>query len=207
MMKQIKRFCQEYIIDDVGTRAAIRSGYSEATAGQIAYQLLQRKDVKELIAELRAERDKRLEITADKILEQYRRLAFADINDYYCFKYQLQFFNGTTTKEKRKRDRLIKYIGNVISEDTYKELPKCYKYYYNPYKVLRELDELTVEQRAAIQSITYDKHGNQILKLSDREKSLEALAKHKQLFTDKIDINHSGGTTQRIINVNPTKKD
>ena len=206
MNKQTERFCHEYIIDDVGTRAAIRSGYSSHSAAQIACNLLMIDDVKEYIEQLRAERDKRLEITADKVLEQYRRLAFSDPNDYYHFKYQLQYFSGTTTKDKRKRERLLKYIGNVISEDAYNQLDKHYKYYYNPYKVFKELDDLTVEQRAAIQSITYDKNGNMILKLSDREKSLDALGKHLKLFTEKVELNHSGETVQRIINVNPTKR-
>lgn len=182
MNKQTKRFCEEYIIDDVGSRAAIRSGYSEATAAQQACNLLRRLDVKEYIKELRDARTERLEISADKVLEQIRRLAFSDINDYYYYKFELGYYTGTTEKEQRKRDRLIKYIGHTISEDKYNDLDKAYKYWYRPFKTLKVFEDMTVEQRAAIQSITYDKHGNAILKLSDREKSLDQLGKHLGIF-------------------------
>ena len=200
-----KRFCEEYIVDDNGAQAAIRAGYSKNSAATRAYETLNTPGVKETIDILRAERTKRLEITADKVLEQYRRLAFTDVNDYYCFKYDLVTNFGTTTKDKRKRERLLKYIGVTISEDEYNELPKHYKHHYRAYKTHKELDELTVEQRAGIENISYDKHGNMKYKIYNREKSLEMLGKNLQLFVDKSEVHNTGETVQRIININPTK--
>lgn len=44
-----KRFCEEYIIDFNGTKAAIRAGYSAKTARTIANQLLTKLDIKQWI--------------------------------------------------------------------------------------------------------------------------------------------------------------
>lgn len=54
MTPKQKRFCDEYLIDTDGAKAAIRAGYSERSAKQIASELLTKPD-------LRAYIDKRLE--------------------------------------------------------------------------------------------------------------------------------------------------
>jgi phage terminase small subunit len=46
-----QRFCDEYLIDMNGTRAAIRAGYSEHTAREIGSKLLTRPNVSQYIAE------------------------------------------------------------------------------------------------------------------------------------------------------------
>lgn len=61
-------FCREYLIDFNGTQAAIRAGYSEATAGVIASENLKKPNVASRMKELIAERSKRTEITADYVL-------------------------------------------------------------------------------------------------------------------------------------------
>ena len=49
-----KRFVEEYLVDLNATQAAIRAGYSEKTAEQQAYQLLQKTSVSEAIAAAQA---------------------------------------------------------------------------------------------------------------------------------------------------------
>ena len=44
-----RRFCDEYLIDQNGTQAAIRAGYSKKTARQIADQLLSKLDIRSYI--------------------------------------------------------------------------------------------------------------------------------------------------------------
>ena len=65
-----RRFCEEYIIDLNGAKAAIRAGYSEKTAKQIAYKILGRPAIQAHIAALKAERQKRVEISADDVIRQ-----------------------------------------------------------------------------------------------------------------------------------------
>ena len=62
-------FCTEYMIDLNATQAAIRAGYSEDSAKQIASQNLSKHDVAERIVELKAERATRTLVTADYVLE------------------------------------------------------------------------------------------------------------------------------------------
>jgi len=183
MRDKIKRFCREYIIDDNGTQAAMRAGYNNGKSAEVtACRHLQRQDVKVYIAELRAEQSKRLEITADKVLEQYRRLAFADIKDYYHNIYDITYTSSSDRKYERTKKRIKRTYGRVINEETYNNLPKMYQHYYRVDEVLKPFELLTKEQRAAVVGITYDKHGNPILKLSSKETSLDALSKHLGIF-------------------------
>jgi len=182
MKQSYKIFAQEYLVDRNGTRAMIRAGYSKHTAAEQASRMLKRPEVKAYIQKLKDKRSKRTEITADNVLAQYRNLAFADINDYYHIEYQMRFLHSTVEKTIRKRELLQKYIGYIIQEDLYNTLSKAHKNFYLPQKVLKPFDLLTKEQRAAIACITYDKHGNPLLKLSSKETSLDALAKHLGIF-------------------------
>ncbi len=61
-----------------GTQAAIRAGYSKATAKEIAAQNLSKLNIQEKISELMAARSKRTEITADMVLCDLAAIAFAD---------------------------------------------------------------------------------------------------------------------------------
>lgn len=62
-------FVDEYLVDLNASKAAIRAGYSEKTADQQAYQLLQKTSVHEAIAARMKERQKRTGITQDYVLQ------------------------------------------------------------------------------------------------------------------------------------------
>jgi phage terminase small subunit len=76
-----ERFCQEYVLDMNGTRAAIRAGYSESTANEQASRLLAKDNVSARVLELKEKQAKRLEISADTILRELLALATADVTD------------------------------------------------------------------------------------------------------------------------------
>lgn len=65
-----ERFCQEYVIDYNGTQAAIRAGYSRASAKQQAHRLLQREDINNRVRELQSEQVKRLGLSQDYVVLQ-----------------------------------------------------------------------------------------------------------------------------------------
>lgn len=74
--KQI-RFCQEYIIDLNGTQAAIRAGYSEDSAQEIASQNLSKLIIQDYVQELLDQRAARTRATADfAISEIYHLISF-----------------------------------------------------------------------------------------------------------------------------------
>lgn len=73
------RFVAEYLIDLNATQAAIRAGFSRRTARQIGERLLTKVDIAQAIEAAMAERSRRTEITADRVLQEVAKLAFLDI--------------------------------------------------------------------------------------------------------------------------------
>jgi phage terminase small subunit len=73
-----KRFVAEYMLDLNATQAAIRAGYSPKTARVVGSENLTKPDIERAIAEAQGAREKRLDISADHVLEELARIAFAD---------------------------------------------------------------------------------------------------------------------------------
>ena len=73
------RFIEEYLIDLNATQAAIRAGYSEKTAYSQGEGLLRNVDVAAAVAEAKAARSERTEITQDRVIEEYAKLAFIEM--------------------------------------------------------------------------------------------------------------------------------
>lgn len=71
-------FCDEYLVDLNATQAAIRAGYSKRTANEQAARLLANVSIQEYIELKIEDRIKRTEITQDKVLEEFAKIAFAD---------------------------------------------------------------------------------------------------------------------------------
>ncbi|WGL99153.1 terminase small subunit [Arsenophonus sp. aPb] len=74
-------FCREYLIDLNATQAAIRAGYSEKTAKDIACQNLAKLNIQKRIQELLNARNDRLEINADYVLERLVDIDQMDVLD------------------------------------------------------------------------------------------------------------------------------
>lgn len=70
-----ERFCQEYVIDLNGTQAAIRAGYSERSARQIADQNLSKLDIQNKIKELQSEIGNKLGVDAAWIISRLKEVA------------------------------------------------------------------------------------------------------------------------------------
>lgn len=64
-----QRFCDEYLIDLDGTKAAIRAGYSKKTAGVIASENLKKPNIKEYIKKRMEEKKKDLIANQDEVLQ------------------------------------------------------------------------------------------------------------------------------------------
>lgn len=76
-------FCKEYLIDLNATQAAIRAGYSEKTARKIANENLTKPDIQEYIQAQMNKRAAKIEITADRVLQEIAKMAFANVQDLY----------------------------------------------------------------------------------------------------------------------------
>lgn len=112
------RFCHEFIIDLNGTKAAIRAKYSEKTARIKASQLLAKANVRAKIRELMKKREKRTEITQDKVLRELACLGFSNIKDYIAKDASGEGFIVFKNMDKisKKKARAIESIKVCLKE-------------------------------------------------------------------------------------------
>lgn len=75
-------FVEEYLVDFNGTQAAIRAGYSAATATSIGSELLARPDISDAVETAKAVRIARTRYGADKVIAEMSVLAHSDITHY-----------------------------------------------------------------------------------------------------------------------------
>jgi len=78
-----KLFIAEYLIDLNATQAAIRSGYSPKRAKEIGYENLTKPHLYAEIKKALLKREARTEITQDRVLKEYARLAFFDPRKFF----------------------------------------------------------------------------------------------------------------------------
>ena len=76
-----RTFCEEYMIDLNATQACIRAGYSEKTAMEQGYQLLQNTSVSTFIQNLKSKRSEKTEITAEEVLKELYNWAYGDFTE------------------------------------------------------------------------------------------------------------------------------
>ena len=74
-----QNFVREFLLDLNGTQAAIRAGYSAKGADVQAIRLLGNARIQAAIAEQRQQHGRTLEITAERILQEFARIGFSDI--------------------------------------------------------------------------------------------------------------------------------
>lgn len=85
-----QRFVEEYLIDLNATQAAIRAGYSEATARSIGAENLTKPDILEAIIEAQAKRSERTKIDADYVLQRLVAIDQMDVLDIMDDKLQMR---------------------------------------------------------------------------------------------------------------------
>lgn len=74
-------FCQQYLVLFNASKAAKSAGYSANSAGDIGHELLKRPKIQAFLSRQVKKTADKLEITRERILEEYRRIAFADVRD------------------------------------------------------------------------------------------------------------------------------
>ena len=85
MNERQRRFCEEYLIDLDAKRAALRAGYTPATAHHasewIHPQHPQRPELRREIDRRLAERSRRTGVNGERVVRELARIAFADVTD------------------------------------------------------------------------------------------------------------------------------
>lgn len=162
-----QRFCDEYLIDLNATQAAIRSGYSKNTAYSMGQRLLKNVEIQNYIAERKADRVERTEITQDMVLRELANIAFSNATDYANI---------------IEKDAMIEVEGNMIPMlDADGNQVK----YRTVEPVLTE--NLTEEQKRALAVIKKGRDGFEI-KPYDKVRALELLGKHLGMWTERVEM-------------------
>lgn len=95
-----QRFCDEYLVDFNGTQAAIRAGYSKNTANEQAARLLANVSIQGQIKSKQNKVANKLEITVERVLQEYARIAFSDITTLYAEDGSFKKFQDMTADER-----------------------------------------------------------------------------------------------------------
>jgi phage terminase small subunit len=77
-----KRFSDKYFETLNASESAIYAGFSEATSRQKGWELLQREDIQSYLGKLRVEYQEKSNISKERILEEYKKIAFSDLRDF-----------------------------------------------------------------------------------------------------------------------------
>ena len=78
-----QRFVAEYLVDLYGTQAAIRAGYAAKCAHVTAHQFLRNPKIVAALSAGKAAQFRSAELSASRVLEELRRLAFVDLGTFF----------------------------------------------------------------------------------------------------------------------------
>lgn len=168
MTNKQKAFVDEYLIDLNATRAykaVYKNVKSDDAARASSSKLLTNANIKTYIDKRMKDREKRTEITQDKVLNELAQIAFVNGSD----------FAKVVEKPLTRED------GSIIY-DPETEQPIYYK------TVEMELtDNLPKEKRKAISGIKMGKNGIEIA-TCDKVRALELLGRHLGMFKGKVEL-------------------
>ena len=157
--KQLK-FIEEYLIDLNGTQAAIRAGYSETTARQIASDNLAKPYIQEAITVAMMELSERTRITQERVVNELALIAFADMRHYA----DIEEGGGVTL---RSFDKMPIGASRVISK-------------------IKERRKIVSDAEGAGKEVVFDSQlefGHH-----DKVRALELLGRHLGMFNDKLKL-------------------
>lgn len=110
-----QRFVEEYLVDLNATQAAIRAGYAEGSAKVTASRMLTDDNVAAAIAEAKAKRSERTEITQDMVLRELALIGFANAGDYFDWD-----ADGITLRPKadltREQQAVVAEVSETVTE-------------------------------------------------------------------------------------------
>lgn len=95
-----RRFCEEYVIDWNGTRAAIAAGYSEKTAYSIANENLNKPELKAYIDEIKDNLSLLSGVTALRNIKELAKIAYSNVSDFKQDWFTFKKFEDLTNEQK-----------------------------------------------------------------------------------------------------------
>ncbi|KAA0840150.1 MULTISPECIES: terminase small subunit [Bacillus] len=155
-------FCIYYVKSFNATQAAIKAGYSPASAHVTGCRLLKNEKVADEIRRIKKEMVGEIFVEAMDVLQVYVKIAFADMTDYVTF--------------GKKEVQAVGKSGPLFDEEN------------NP--VMKEISFVDVKHSDLVDGtvITEAKLGKEgiAIKLADKMKALEKLSQYFDLFPDSF---------------------
>jgi phage terminase small subunit len=126
-----RKFCEYYAVSFNNKMAALKAGYSPRTAPYVGWRLRQNPDCNRYIAWLKLRVSKECHIEASDIIDQYIRIAFADMTDFVYIKNNMLVLKDSTkidgqiiTKIRQSKEGI-----EITLADKMKALEKLEKYF------------------------------------------------------------------------------
>ena len=159
------RFVDEYLVDLNATQAYIRAGYvARGNASEVnAARLLRNAQVQAAITIRMKDREKRTEITQDRVLNELAKIGFADIRK------AVQWGDGISVQDQESGEMVISNGVSLIGSE--------------------QIDNDTA---AAISEISQTAQGLKI-KMHDKKGALVDIGRHLGMFKDKMELTGKDG--------------
>ena len=106
-----KMFCQEYIKDFNGTRAAIKAGYSKSSAKEIASENLTKPNIQEYLKKIMKKRADKLEIDQEYVLKNIVEV------QQRCMQHKPVMVFDKIEKEYKQETALVEHEDGTRTEE------------------------------------------------------------------------------------------
>lgn len=175
MTPKQEQFVREYLIDANATQAAIRCGYSEKTAYSQGQRLLKNVEVAAAIDAAMQKRAFKTEITAERVLKEIACMAFYDPAE-------LIEIERSPEADEALENAQLSDDGKVITG----------------IRCAQDIKHLPESIRRAIVGWSYDRNQNFTIKLADKGKAIDQLARHLSLYNDKLEVSGVDALADRL---------
>lgn len=173
------RFVEEYLVDLNATQAAVRAGYSAKGADTAGPRLLENPEIKAAIDAAKIDRSEQTEITSERVLKEIANMAFYDPAQLIGAAREL-----TDASEALEGEGIVSIDGK--------------RYAISGITSAVDILKLPEDVRRAIVGWGYDRNQNFTLKLADKSKALDQLARHLSLYKDTMELRGLEGLSDRL---------
>ena len=193
MTKAEEAFAQHYVLHGNGRNAYLHAfpnsrKWKPTTVDSRASRLLATGNIQArltvLALKVQAVAEKKFEITAERVLQEYAAIAFTKVTDFARWGKKKVIRHRKAGKDEQGNP---KYVEQEVEVDFLEYTPSA------------ELTE-TQAKAVAVPEKGIDKFGNEYisLKMHDRMKALEKLGQHVGLFTGKVEHTVKGNVVNTI---------
>lgn len=215
--KRVYRFAEEYAKDRNGTQAAIRAGYSRATAGEQAARLLADDRIKALVQEACERVSRDVVFEAADVLREWVTIATADpakvsqvrhLNCRHCWGtgHEYQWTPREYAKACDAAAAATDKMGNpkprnppdctggfgwVFNAEPNAECPECRGEGVRDIWIA-DFDTLEPAERKLIAGLRYTKDGVEV-KMRDQENAVTHIAKYLGMLIEKKELTGKNG--------------